>query len=979
MKSAKKTITIFIILCLFLISQFNIFAASIQGKIVKPKDTNTDQTNTNETNTNQADTSQPNTNTGKTNPNQTPPKQSLPSVSQEEINLAVSELMALGIVNGKEDGQYHPEGNITREEFTKIIVEMLGFGEIISIVPKETSFSDVDPNSWSAQYINIAAAEKIINGYENNMFKPKDNVTLGQAVTIILRGLGYKDEYLSGDWPNNYILKAAEEGILQGINSKQDSIVNRGTVALMIYRALHIKPLEVNVVGGSYKRADKTLLEIKRGVEKLEDVLIMAKVKEDGEDAVNIKFTKKTYYDDKLYKADDVKIFKIKDSPELNLLVGANTTVFIDEDGYIFYEEKKSLENKIDENALVNVIIENDYDKKPVGKIRLSGNKEYFEIADDAEIYVDGRKIQEEDYERYLNDKVFGTYMINEEEITYAILNTWEFENLLVREIDINEKSLKCAYTTSEDEKNISLDRMEIGDNIYLIEGESKRKIGFSEILTGDIINITNEDEDTEEVSLYVWRNNVTGKFERLLGGINGQNISFTLQGNETEYEFADSFSYSYDGGEKIITAMDMYTAINRLSDFYNEQVTIAKNWRNDAVYLEGNLRIRLNQYGVVMYYYDSNEKIKIFTQTGGKTSYEFEDSSEYERLKETIPIGSIIKYSIGKSGKLKNFSDDIENDYIEVNKISTINAGDDFGSNYAMINGKKYEVDSNTVFFDYTIHDEDDVKKIAWNDLKDREVLDDVYVIFDEEDGKLKLLAIWENLDGIQAKVNGAYITSNYHLGNKRYVDVYSHGSPSKLRYELAEGEENRCFGGRMVLYKINTSSELETTEDDDYVFVSGEIEEIDRNRIKISDSYYYVYSEITEIYKGDKKVSVEDLDDNDLVVMYAQNRDEVKIMRVLDARKDEDDIAQGRLKGVDPDNEEALTIEVDGETRTFAVDDRIDYVFKDGYLSTSENQQTLTEALEERLGNEEPYVKFIYDKYTDVIYEMIIDMSVK
>ena len=77
-----------------------------------------------------------------------------------------------------------------------------------------TVFSDVKPSYWAAPYINMAAKGKnIIAGYADGLFHPDRTVTVGQAVTILLRMLGYKDEDVGGVWPDSYMAEAATIGL----------------------------------------------------------------------------------------------------------------------------------------------------------------------------------------------------------------------------------------------------------------------------------------------------------------------------------------------------------------------------------------------------------------------------------------------------------------------------------------------------------------------------------------------------------------------------------------------------------------------------------------------------------------------------------------------------------------------------------------------------------------------------------------------
>ena len=51
----------------------------------------------------------------------------------------------------------------------------------------------------------------LIKGYPDGTFKPANQVSYAEAITMLVRALGYKDEFLSGQWPANYLAKAGEK------------------------------------------------------------------------------------------------------------------------------------------------------------------------------------------------------------------------------------------------------------------------------------------------------------------------------------------------------------------------------------------------------------------------------------------------------------------------------------------------------------------------------------------------------------------------------------------------------------------------------------------------------------------------------------------------------------------------------------------------------------------------------------------------
>ena len=64
-----------------------------------------------------------------------------------------------------------------------------------------------------------AKGENIIAGYADGLFHPDRTVTVGQAVTILLRMLGYKDEDVGGVWPDSYMSEAATLGLTDGVGT----------------------------------------------------------------------------------------------------------------------------------------------------------------------------------------------------------------------------------------------------------------------------------------------------------------------------------------------------------------------------------------------------------------------------------------------------------------------------------------------------------------------------------------------------------------------------------------------------------------------------------------------------------------------------------------------------------------------------------------------------------------------------------------
>ena len=155
---------------------------------------------------------------------------------------AIVKLAALNTIKGYEDGSFKPENTITRAELATIITFVLGLQDAADLAKETpTRFSDVKTNEWYTGYINIAANENVISGYPDGTFKPSENVSYSEAVTMLVNALGLKQvvDKSGGTWPSNYMSKASQLGItkvLSSVNGSAKAI--RGDVFLMAWETL---------------------------------------------------------------------------------------------------------------------------------------------------------------------------------------------------------------------------------------------------------------------------------------------------------------------------------------------------------------------------------------------------------------------------------------------------------------------------------------------------------------------------------------------------------------------------------------------------------------------------------------------------------------------------------------------------------------------------------------------------------------------
>ena len=95
---------------------------------------------------------------------------------------AIATLANAGIVDGYPDGTFNPNAPITRAEMATIIARFA------KLDVNTKTFNDIDGH-WAQKYIELAAGNNWINGYEDGSFRPNQNITRAETFAMINRVL----------------------------------------------------------------------------------------------------------------------------------------------------------------------------------------------------------------------------------------------------------------------------------------------------------------------------------------------------------------------------------------------------------------------------------------------------------------------------------------------------------------------------------------------------------------------------------------------------------------------------------------------------------------------------------------------------------------------------------------------------------------------------------------------------------------------
>ncbi|MEK3721484.1 NEAT domain-containing protein [Paenibacillus sp. FSL H8-0034] len=136
---------------------------------------------------------------------------------------AIERAVALGIVNGYEDGSFRPDGEINRAEFTVMISRAL------KLEGKATELTFADLSSipdWVKPHLAQTVGAGIITSYEDQTFRADRKISRSEIAVMIGRALklpsdeketlSFADAEQIPSWARAYVAAAAKQGIING-------------------------------------------------------------------------------------------------------------------------------------------------------------------------------------------------------------------------------------------------------------------------------------------------------------------------------------------------------------------------------------------------------------------------------------------------------------------------------------------------------------------------------------------------------------------------------------------------------------------------------------------------------------------------------------------------------------------------------------------------------------------------------------------
>ena len=154
---------------------------------------------------------------------------------------AVQMLVELGVINGKDTGDFDPTGIVTRAEMAKMICVVLNGGKDPSLGTTVTNSYTDTVGHWAAAYIEYCSNLGIVAGDGTGNFNPNATVTGSEAAKMLLVAAGYQsaiEGFTGANWAIGVNVRANQKGLYSDLSISVDAGLTRDSAAQMVYNAL---------------------------------------------------------------------------------------------------------------------------------------------------------------------------------------------------------------------------------------------------------------------------------------------------------------------------------------------------------------------------------------------------------------------------------------------------------------------------------------------------------------------------------------------------------------------------------------------------------------------------------------------------------------------------------------------------------------------------------------------------------------------
>jgi hypothetical protein len=588
----------------------------------------------------------------------------------------VKKLASLGILNGYPDGTFKPDGDITRAEFAAAVVRALGLGDNAELVKKNTKFKDVQATHWASGYINIASDQGIIKGYEDGTFKPDNKVTYNEAITMLVRMLGYEPAVV-GEFPAGYVAKAREIGVTDDVKIKGE-FAPRGDVAIMLANSMTIDLMEQSKYGDDNVIEEikgKNLLNKIYDITEVEGVVSKTPRVSEGtlaEDEMEFIATEDidNEYDDNTYEDGDTYEVTVMQDIDIDEYLGYEVILWVNDD-----DEVINVELDTDpEDIVYDEIDDLDIDAK---EVLLDDSEDTYDLAWDKEddkfagvayyngAAVDIKDLDDEDKEAALENlyEAAKVKLVLNDDDEVIFIDAWDYYNnnwyetdhiLVVDEVDLENEEIEGFDSAGGTVK------LELDDVDYVIKKDGK-VINLEDINEDDVLyvfvapdekNYTSTPVDDDDIDFYyieLYDQKVEGVLEKVKAySPDIWDYMIVVDGEEYWLDGYTTYILDEDDDPEYINKDDEID--DNLEDLTGEEVTLFLDYEGCVRHIEAKDAVASGDSDEIVAIVtdapwrstgaDRNVYFEVLNPDDDEVVYELTDDTEFEGL--TGPAGSL-------------------------------------------------------------------------------------------------------------------------------------------------------------------------------------------------------------------------------------------------------------------------------------------------------------------------------------------------
>ncbi len=557
----------------------------------------------------------------------------------DQADTAANRLKTLGIVEGDPSGDLRLDDSITRAEFAKISVMAAGLEDAAAVLAgSQPQFSDVKANVWYTGWVNVASAQGFIKGDGDGTYRPNDEITGAEVVTVLLRLLGYNDN-LSGNWPVDYIVKAADLEITKDANFTANVPAVRGDVFVMAEATLGEDVMEWDAEKAKFvdKYDDATSL-LADSYEGVSDDGIVGNVNwDDGVMKVDVVTVK----DDKV-KVTSYEVAEnavVSGAPSILAMAGSEFDYILNDDDEIIYAEATSTDVVTDD--------EMTYDDSAE---KITIDDETYDVLDGMQVaYGDGDNYDLVDGDYAKSDKV--TVILEDGDAKWAVVTNYSDPSIF-DEVDGD------YLTFEEGSGDVDLD----GEDYQIVKNGAL--VSVDDLVSGDLVYVFPGIRGLDYL-IVASDQVVSGN----LDGFSSARDKITVDG--TKYDIDKSAGtvdalVSDDDG-------DNYGTNSTLDkNMVDEAINVILSPVGDAVVIVSDVDASEDFYGILVDTNDSGwaNEAKVFTAAGDKVVYDLDtdkvtiSGSSITDGPVTIADEEFFKFELNNDGEIDAIAEAGNNSY---------------------------------------------------------------------------------------------------------------------------------------------------------------------------------------------------------------------------------------------------------------------------------------------------------------------------